>query len=144
VKAILGFRGESPMQKAGFSLIVEKEGKSVFAFTPDFREWQYGTEEIPDNFPVTDFSTINYELMNAQHLSLVSGKNISGEWLNTVWSLKDTLNWALLSEDKFPLKQDDRTPKLQGANAFLYDNELYLLNGQLEDGGYNKDIYYYL
>jgi hypothetical protein len=143
VKAILGFREKSPTQKAGLSLIVEKESDSlVFAFTSDLIEWQYGINKIPDNFPVTEFSTINYELMSAQYLSLVSGKNASGEWVNTVWTLNDAVQWVQLSKDKFPLPQESGTPKLQGANAFLYDDEFYLLNGQWEDGTCNKDIYY--
>jgi hypothetical protein len=132
VKAILGFREAGPMQEAGFSLIVEKEGKRSFAFTPDFSEWKYSEEEIPDDFPVTDFSIINYELMNVQYLSLVNGKSASGEWLNTVWTLQDMLQWTPLEE----------TPLIQGANAFLYDNEFYLLNGRLADGSYNKEVYY--
>jgi hypothetical protein len=134
VKAILGFREESPMQKAGFSLIVEKENKYIFAFTSDFHEWRYATDTVPGNFPIAGFSTINYELAKAEHLSLVSGKNASGEYLNTVWELKDTLEWVLLSDNKFP--------KLQGANAFVYDDEFYLMNGQLENGSYNKEVYY--
>jgi hypothetical protein len=140
VKAILGFLKDPVIQRnglplEGFSLIVEKNDESVFAFTSNGEDWEYGTDPIPGNFPVSGFSTINYESGYQQCISLVGGISLSGEVLATVWSLKDDLlNWANLSEQKFP--------KLQGANAFLYDNEFYLLNGQLESGSYNSEVYY--
>jgi hypothetical protein len=65
----------------------------------------------------------------------VGGITASGK-LNTVWSTENGLYWSERSV------QEGRFPLLEGANAFLYNNEFYLLNGKLPDGTYNKKVYF--
>ncbi|MDR2058208.1 MAG: DUF6242 domain-containing protein [Dysgonamonadaceae bacterium] len=146
IRSILGFLPESPVHKSGLSLIAEKENEYVFAFfTHDSNkpsEWRYGSEKIADNFPVSGFSVINYAEEEVQCLTVIGGISNSKTPLNTVWALKDSLHWTKISEDRFPESQNNKIPKIEGANAFLYDNEFYLVNGRLDDASYNNKVYY--
>jgi hypothetical protein len=133
VQSILGFLYKDQMNESGLSFIVEKENKKVFAFTSDLQEWKYSETKAPDDFPLSDFSIIN-DSLHTQKMSLIAGVNSHAVPLATVWSTENGLYWAKQSEGKFPV--------LEGANAFSYDNEFYLMNGKLSDGSYNRDIYY--
>jgi hypothetical protein len=131
VKSILGFLNEK------LSLIVENgNGELIFAFT-DLLEWEDGSK-IPDNFPLSGFSTINSQSSTIEKITLVGGKSSSGEVLNTVWSTQNGVYWAKLNDQK-------KSPIIEGGNAFLYDNEIYWLSGSLHEAdgnvSYNKNVY---
>ncbi len=135
VKAVLGYLNASSTQVEGLTLIVEKEGKRVYAFTPNLTSFVYGSE-VPEDFPVKDYSTINMVSMLKQRVTIVGGISVSGEAKSAVWSTLDGLYWGKLTDEKQGL-----FPVMSGANAFLYGDEIYLMNGLLENGVYNKSIY---
>jgi uncharacterized Zn ribbon protein len=135
VKSILGSSNGSSIQPAGLSLIVDNnKGAPVFAFTSNFQTWQEGST-IPSDFPLSDFSVIKGQSSTIEKVTLVGGKSSSGEVLNTVWSTQDGIYWVKLNDTK-------KSPLIEGGNAFLYDNEIYWLNGKLGDGSYNKNVYF--
>jgi hypothetical protein len=136
VKSLLGFLNGSAIQEAGLSLIVEKDNKNVFAFTNNAVEWTFGAT-IPDKFPLHDFSTINHEVTKKQRITNIGGISGNGEIQNKVWSTDNGWNWAEISSgsQKF-------LPALEGANAFYYNDEFWLINGKLSDGSFNNEVYY--
>ncbi|MDR0507378.1 MAG: DUF6242 domain-containing protein [Dysgonamonadaceae bacterium] len=140
IKVVLGFLKESSIQKTGYAFIVKKtvngEQKNVFAFM-DYSSgnWKEGAE-VDEDFPLSGFSVINSEVMFSQQIALVGGVNALGEALDLVWTTQNGIHWAKLNDT------EGRFPKMFGANAFLYDDEYYLLNGKLLDGSYNKKVYY--
>ncbi|MDR3060975.1 MAG: DUF6242 domain-containing protein [Dysgonamonadaceae bacterium] len=139
VKAVFGQIEETPTQEAGFALLVEKEGKNIPAFTPDFVEWSYGSE-LPENFPVSDFSSVNYVKMLLNRVTVIGGKNSSGKSQNAVWSTSNGVYWAKLTDNNRGL-----FPVMEGCNAFVYNGMIYLLNGRFvddsSDDGFNKVTY---
>ncbi len=137
VKAYFGHLVESPLQASGSALILLKDGKNVFAYTSDFQTWLYGPE-VPQDFPLTGFSALNNYSMSLDRITVIGGKNASGNVFNTVWSTSNGLYWAKISNTNAGL-----LPLMEGANAFKYNNRIYLLNGKMvEDGTYNKSTYY--
>ena len=134
VVSFFGRIEESPTQKAGFAMLVQKDGKNIPAFTPDFINWEYGTE-VPSDFPVADYSVVNYTKVLQNRLSVIGGKNSTGTYQNTVWSTTNGVYWAKITSDRGSF------PVLEGCNAFMYDDKIHLLNGRLEDGSINKTTY---
>ncbi len=134
VKAIFGRVEASPTQIAGYALLVQKDGKNIPAFTSDFATWLYGTEVSAD-FPVTDYSSVNYNKMSLDRITIIGGKNASGVVQNTVWSTSNGIYWAKLTGNQ------NLFPVLDGCNAFIYNSMVYLLNGRAADGSYNRVTY---
>jgi hypothetical protein len=133
VIAVLGDLKKSNIQKAGLSVIVEKEGVNIFAiYASDSQEWDFSGTQIENDFPLAGFSVINHALLSLQYLTIV------GE--SAVWSTQNGTYWAKINSPAggFPL--------LGGSNAFLYDGEFYLINGKSLDVNtpnvYNKEVYY--
>jgi hypothetical protein len=135
VISILGFLNAGDNQTEGLSLIVNKAGTKVFAFTTDAVEWLYG-EAVPDNFPLHDFSSCSSIQLKIGRITLIGGISGNGAVQNAVWSTQNGLYWAKLTGERYTF------PPLTGANAFFYNNELWLLNGKLTDDTFNKEIYY--
>ncbi|GHS91177.1 hypothetical protein FACS1894203_1470 [Bacteroidia bacterium] len=137
VKAVFGYIEKTPIQEAGFVLLVEKEGKNIPAFTLDFANWSYGSE-LPESFPVSDFSSVKYNRMSLDRVTVIGGKSSSGNFQNTVWSTSNGVYWAKITDDKRGL-----FPVMEGFNAFIYNEMIYLLNGRILDGGdFNKVTYH--
>lgn len=136
IVSLLGFLRPGEIQESRWCAIVEKDEQTLFASTSDFLQWNYGTE-IPDEFPLSGFSAISYELVKLQRALIVGGVTLSGQPVNAVWSTQDGLYWAKISDDRF-----DSLPEVTGANVFYYNDLIYLINGQLADGTYNRKIYY--
>ena len=134
VVAFLGYIEKSALQDAGFALLVQKDGKSVPAFTSDFVNWQYGTE-VPSDFPVTDYSVVNYTKVLQNRLTVIGGANSAGTYQNASWSTTNGVYWAKITGDRGLL------PVLEGCNAFIYNDMIYLLNGKLGGGTINKVAY---
>lgn len=135
VISILGFLNAGDNQTEGLSMIVNKGGTKVFAFTNDATEWLYG-EAVPDNFPLHDFSSCSSIQLKIGRITLIGGISGNGAVQNAVWSTQNGLYWAKLTGERYTF------PPLTGANAFFYNNELWLLNGKLTDDTFNKEIYY--
>ena len=96
-------------------------------------EWIVG-EEVPDDFPRTEFSTLNYSSVFSDRLTVISS-------LQSVWATEDALYWANLASTT------DSLPTIKGAIAFNYDNEIWLIGGSILDGsgvktGNNFTVYY--
>ena len=135
IKSILGYLNAGPKQPEGLSLIIETEGKYVFAFTKDFVQWEYdSTTPIPDDFPLYDFSNYSYQLMFTERISIFGGVSLNGIIQNAVWSTENGRYWAKLTTGI------NVFPSLKGANVFYYNKEFWLINGKSVDG-YNKDVY---
>ena len=137
IKSILGYLNTSQKQEGGLSLVVETEGKYVFAFafTKDFSQWEYdSTTPVPDDFPLSDFSNYSYQLMYTGRISIFGGVSLNGVVQNAVWSTENGRYWAKLTGSA------NRFPPLQGANVFYYNNEFWLISGKSNDG---FNMYYY-
>jgi hypothetical protein len=136
VISILGYLklGEGqPQQKEGLSLIVKKDNQDIFAFLSD-NELTFG-DAVPDNFPVSDFASINSERLKSGYLTVAGGISQSGEVLNEVWATGNGSYWAKLTNTA------NIFPPLRGANIFCYNDEYWLLNGKLSDNTYNAGVY---
>ena len=145
VISILGYLPSSKIQSRGLSIVVKKEGALFFMFIAEpglLNDSQLG-EPLSDNFPVAAFSTINFQILMVERITLIGGKSQSDKDLNTVWSTQDGLYWANLSggdsKGAIPLIENKA---IGGANAFYYNNELYLLNGMTAGGTYNSNVYF--
>ena len=154
VISVLGYLPPSKIQSGGLSIVVKKENSLYFMFMASsgiLNDFQLG-QQLSDNFPISDFSTINSQVLTVERITLVGGKSQSNEDMNTVWSTQDGLYWANLSggssKGAIPLIENKtiegviENKAIGGANVFYYNNELYLLNGKTADGSYNKDIYF--
>jgi hypothetical protein len=136
IKSILGYLNAGPKQHEGLCLVVETEGKYVFAFTQDFIQWEYNSSTpIPVNFPLYEFSNHSYQLMLTERVTIFGGLSLSGEVQNSVWSTENGIYWAKLSGST------NVFPPLRGANVIYYNNEFWLINGKLDDY-YNRSVYY--
>ncbi|GHT12895.1 hypothetical protein FACS189426_16980 [Bacteroidia bacterium] len=136
VVGILGFLNASANQLEGLSVVVEKEGEKVFAFTHNSTDWTYSSSAIPTDFPLHDFSSLSYTVMKTERITNIGGVSSDGTVQNAVWSTQTGLYWAKISDNR------QIFPPLAGANAFYYNDEFWLTNGQLSDGTYNKEVYY--
>lgn len=135
VTSILGYlKGASP-QGGGVCLVVNKDNNPTFAFSSDLLEWSYG-EVIPEAFPLNGFSAVNQELVYIPRLTLLGGRDVQDEILNTVWSTLDGLYWAKVSDDRF-----SKLPNFTDGNVFIYNGKLCLINGYLGDDKYNTEFY---
>ncbi|MDR1436534.1 MAG: DUF6242 domain-containing protein [Candidatus Symbiothrix sp.] len=130
VKAVLGFKQEGQIHDAGLSLILEINGKNVFAFTSDLQQWNIN-EDLPDDFPLSGFTAIPDSIHGEPKLTLAGGISALGE-SNAVWATENGYYWS----------KRGALPDITGANVFLYDDEIYLLNGKAADGTYNTKIYF--
>lgn len=140
VVSVLGFLkpGEGqPLLKEGLSLIVKKEGRNVFAYLSDTISFG-DTVTVPAGFPVSDFASFNNERLKLGYLTVIGGISQTDDVLNKVWSTKDGLYWAELTNTN----TDNVFPRLRGANVLDYNNEYWLLNGKRSDGSYNPEVYF--
>lgn len=135
VKSMLGYLNASATQTGGLSLVVEKDGQLVFAFTENATDWVYGAT-VPDNFPLYDFSNHSYPLMYVERISIFGGISSNGEVQNAVWSTQNGYYWAKLTGNT------NIFPPLRGTNVFYYNQEFWLLNGKSDGGDFNKEVYY--
>ncbi|GHT87773.1 hypothetical protein FACS189474_1450 [Bacteroidia bacterium] len=149
VVSVLGYLKSGGVQQEGLALIVNKDNQQTFAFLPDAfsttaipKIFRYG-ENVLANFPVSGFSTINNKSLVLEKITLVGGKNQSGEILNTVWATEDGMHWADLSSNPV-----GNLPLIEGGNAFAYNNELWFTGGKYTtseegtEGNYNKEVFY--
>jgi hypothetical protein len=127
VVACLGFL--RPDEQKGLALIVKDKGELRFAISNDLTEYRLGTT-IPDDFPVSGFSRLN-DRSFAGRLTVIAG-------LQSVWTTENGLYWTNLFGTK------EELPVIEGGNAFLYNGEIWFLNGKIVNGEYNPKVYYSL
>jgi hypothetical protein len=85
-------------------------------------------DDVPEDFPVTGFSNVTYEIMYYPHLIIASGRDRSGNLTHKAWDTMDGLMWAPLTNEKMPFADSE------GASIARYDNLLFLIGG-LDMGG---------
>jgi hypothetical protein len=132
----LGVINEGKLQKETLACIVKKGDELVFASTSDLKAWSFGNT-VPEEFPISDYSSISYGSMYQERVTLVGGLSKEGTILNTVWSTTNGLYWARLSGGE----SIGALPFLEGSNAFLYDNKLFLFNGKYDNNTFNTTVY---
>ncbi|MDR0832592.1 MAG: DUF6242 domain-containing protein [Candidatus Symbiothrix sp.] len=95
---------------------------------------------LPNNFPTSGYDSIYTKVGTVEQLTLIGGTSANWDHLtyNTVWMTEDGgQHWVEISQNsKAPL------PKMDGGNAFLYNGEIWFINGQLTDNTYNTQVYY--
>jgi len=97
--------------------------------------WTAGAS-IAASFPLSGFSSLNYEAMYYPRLMAVGGRDAQGDLSDKAWSTMDGLAWAPLSNEKLTF-----TPR-EGASVVKYDNDFYLLGGFDADGQASGEIYH--
>lgn len=138
IVGILGFMtvtDKESGQTSGLSFIVKKDNENIFAFTPDLFGWQYGGP-VPNDFPISGFAAFNHEVMKFSRITLIGGYSADNTLLNSVWSTQNGLYWAKVSGTIHIF------PPLAGANIFQYNDEFWIMNGQLNDNSFNNEVYY--
>jgi hypothetical protein len=125
VVTCLGFL--RPDEQKGLALIVKDNDQLHFAFSKDLTEYQVGAA-IPEDFPVSGFSVINSRSF-AGRLTIIAN-------LQSVWTTEDGLYWTNIFGTREPL------PTIEGGNAFLYNDEIWFVNGKIDNGDYNPKVYY--
>ncbi|GHV07831.1 hypothetical protein FACS1894160_1090 [Bacteroidia bacterium] len=138
IVSILGFltvTDKENEQTSGLSFIVKKDNENIFAFTPDLFGWQYGGL-VPNDFPIAGFAAFNHEVMKFSRITLIGGYSVNNTLLNSVWSTQNGLYWAKVSGTI------NTFPPLTGASVFQYNNEFWIMNGQLSDNSFNTEVYY--
>ena len=136
VRSILGYLNAGQKQKEGLSFVIETDGVYTFAFSGDFIEWDYNSSvSIPQDFPLSDFSSYCYQLMLTERITIFGGISKDKIVRNTVWSTENGLYWAKLTG------ASKLFPPIRGANTFYYNKEFWLINGKLADDKYNDKIY---
>jgi len=136
VKNILGYLSATSNNPEGLSLVVESEGVNIFALADkDFIQWNYDTTPVPNDFPLSGFSSHSYQQMYLSRINVFGGISADGRVQNATWTTSDGRYWAKLSNDNNAL------PRLEGANVFYYGNGFWLINGRVGNG-YNKKVYY--
>jgi hypothetical protein len=138
IVSILGFLKLSegqPLLKEGLSLTVKKDNQTVFAFLSD--AISFG-DTVPSGFPISDFASFNNTRLKLGYLTVIGGLSTSGNALNKVWSTGNGLYWAELTNTN----TTHVFPPLQGASILHYNAEYWILNGKLNDGSYNREVYF--
>jgi hypothetical protein len=74
--------------------------------------------------------------MKIGRITNIGGISADGTVQSAVWSTQNGLYWAKISNER------DMFPPLEGANAFYYGNQFWLINGRLSDGSLNREVYY--
>ncbi|MDR2628197.1 MAG: DUF6242 domain-containing protein [Dysgonamonadaceae bacterium] len=111
------------------SLIVDLNGTRFFVKTDLHQIWVKG-DEVPDDFPLQDFSSVSWRKSGAytSNLTLITGNAI---W----WTQGESTGWTKISSSHFV--QGGAFAVSDFSNIFYYDDKLHLMNGT----GYNNKIY---
>jgi len=136
VISILGYLNASPNNPEGLSLVVKNGSINTFALADkDFIQWNYDTTPIPNDFPLSGFSSYGYQQMYLSRVTIFGGNSVGGFVQNSAWTTSDGRYWAKLTNDA------NAIPQVEGANVFYYGNGFWLINGK-SGNDYNKDVYY--
>lgn len=115
--------------------ITTDDGVSRYIALTENRSWEVGTI-VPDAFPVSGFSGLDYELMYHTRLVIASGRMANDDLSDKAWTTMDGLSWAPLSvgQQTFSARE--------GASIAFYDDRIFLFGGIDADGAALNDIYF--
>lgn len=103
------------------------DGKYRFASSNDGSHWQLN-EEIPENFPIRNFTAISFYSRTKTPKSLViNGTSVDNQPLGTRWSTENGSYWVDFSIEDKSLDSLD-----QGASIISYDDKLFILGRNKE------------
>jgi hypothetical protein len=136
IVSILGYLKPSATGEGGIAMIAKKDNSNIFYFTKNLYDFQEGTT-IPDNFPVSGFSTISNGNLSSGKITIVGGKSQSEQPLNTVWATQNGWQWINLSSEP----RGNLPSGIEGGSSILYNGEIWHVCGFL-GGNYIKNIYY--
>lgn len=121
----------------------DAEKQYYFATSADGLAWTM-REEVPVNFPITDFASLVFKTRTNKPKALVLGGNAAdGTFLSNVWSVQKNVyneyKWVNFSLDNPSFKS------LSGVSLIRYDDKLLLFGGADENGnmtgtGYMESI----
>ncbi|MDR1646224.1 MAG: DUF5018 domain-containing protein [Tannerellaceae bacterium] len=134
IKALLGVIREKRLP-ATLATIVKSGDAYFFAGMNKDKQWTLG-ETLPDHFPVSGFSSLSYDRMSNEYLTVVAGEDKNGRLLNTTWATADALSWAFLSGE-----QENFFEKKTGVMLTSYDDKFYLTGGINDEDKALKDIH---
>ena len=93
-------------------------------------------EPLPAHFPTSGYSVVVVHIDAVEQIMLIGG-NSDADY-TTVWATQDGgQTWLELSRNP-----SARLPKIDGGNAFAYNNEIWFINGTLAEGDPNRQVYY--
>lgn len=113
-------------------IVEDKQGQWRFARYE--QSWSLG-EVVPEDFPISQYASVqSTTVTDVDFVVITTGLTRDGQYAKSTWSSMDGLYWARISNT------ESADLLLQGASMFYYDENLYLLGGQNEEGSY-KDLY---
>lgn len=134
VRVLFGEIKAGIRQQAVLAAAADNEGTLVFCTMNEEGEWTTGIS-VPETFPASGFTTLQYESMHYQYLMVVGGRSIENQLLNTTWTTSNGLAWERLASGTKSFTQRE------GAMATHYDEQLYLIGGLDADQKGLKDMY---
>ena len=134
IRILLGEIPAGLRQTAVLAAVAEREGAFVYCAMDEASQWTMG-DVVPESFPASGFSAMDYESMHYQYLMVVAGRSIGNQLLNTTWTSRDGLAWEQLGASSKCFSQRE------GAMMTRYDDQLILLGGLDADQQGLKDIY---
>jgi hypothetical protein len=127
VKGIMGkIRDNTVHHTSALCCIAEVDDILRFCTYNPEKGWTVGGE-VPQDFPVTGFGNITYDIMYFPHLIIASGRDRDGNLTDKAWDTMDGLKWVSLTNEKNPFARSE------GASLARYDNLLFLMGGFGED-----------
>lgn len=134
--SLSGIKAET-VQPTWLAAIVEKDGKNFYAAMDQKEEWTY-KEGVPQMFPVKGgFASLSHYTNFRSYLTVVGGKDASGNLINTSWRTDNGLNWTKLTEEG----SDKVFSNREGVVLTEYDNKFFLIGGIDASGKGSSDIY---
>ncbi|MDD4514866.1 DUF6242 domain-containing protein [Massilibacteroides sp.] len=133
--ALLGVVHEETTAKrpSALAAIASVDGVTRFANMDKTGVWFEG-DDVPAQFPISDFASLSYNLMYRERLLLIGGKNTEGTVLADTWSTMDGISWVSTTSDiSFTARE--------GASVALYDSTFFMIGGFDSEGAGLKDIY---
>ena len=102
-----------------------------FAASKDGLNWLINnTVDVPDNFPVSDFSSVSFNAPTGKAKALVlSGYSRNNNLLKNNWSTEDGLYWV-----DFSTANHTMDTLAIGASVISYDSKLFLFGLRTNDG----------
>ncbi|MDD3080537.1 MAG: DUF6242 domain-containing protein [Paludibacter sp.] len=108
-----------------------------FATSTDALTWKIDdVNQIPDNFPIGDFSAISFYSRTNQPKALVAGGILaSGEQSQHVWSTENGNYWVDFSTENLSVGP------LTGASITWYNDKFFLFGGETKNGNLADSTY---
>ena len=137
VKALSGYLPADTIsgRDAVLCCIVDVDG--VLRFTTIDRQLVFTTgQPVPETFPLSGFSHLNYETRYYPRLVVAAGRDSQNKLSNMAWATMDGRTWAMLTH-----RDATFTPR-EGAAFVRYDGCFFVIGGIGADGEALKDVYF--